>query len=132
MPKDDNIFRTGYSASYGYGSLSGSVRITAYNEDLGVGFEFVFEKTLVEPTYYALPSYDTLPNTTIITNPEIFFGTANVDPRDYRLLNGFIDITALDTLDVRFVSGTFAFDFVNETDDNDTVSVTDGRFDLKF
>ena len=132
LPKNDDIFRTGYSASYSYGSRSGSARIVAYNDDLGVGFEFAFENTLFEPTYYSLPSYDTLPNTTIIPNPEILLRKDNFHPFDYRLQKGFINITALDTLDVRFVSGTFSFEFVHENDDNDTVSMTDGRFDLKF
>ena len=131
LPKNESILHLPYSASYGYGSLSGSAHIDVVNTDLGMRFYFSFEKTLVEPTYYELPSYDTLPNTTIIPNPEIFFETGDVNFR-HRLLSGFIDITALDTLDVRFVSGTFSFDFVNETDNSDTVSVTDGRFDLKF
>jgi hypothetical protein len=65
----------------------------------------------------------------VVSNPKVSFSINN---NGYEVINGFIDITALDTLNVRFVSGTFAFDFVNETDDSDTVSVTDGRFDLKF
>jgi hypothetical protein len=132
LPKSESILHLPYSASYGYGSRSGSAQIRVINTDIGMTLGFYFEKILFEPTYFVLPSHDTLPNTTIILNPEIFLQKGNSHPLDYRLANGFIDITALDTLDVRFVSGTFAFDFVNETDDSDTVSVTDGRFDLKF
>ena len=129
LPKNDDVFRLPYYASYGYGNLSGTVRFFAGNTDQDIGFLFVFEKILTEPTYFSLPSRDTTVNGAIILNPEIFFSIDNVQ---YQTIGGFVNITALDTLDVRFVSGTFSCDFVNETDNTDTVSVTDGRFDLKF
>ncbi|MFC5283644.1 DUF6252 family protein [Pedobacter alpinus] len=44
---------------------------------------------------------------------------------------GVVNITKIDTIK-KIISGTFHFDAVNENDLNDTVSITDGRFDVTY
>ncbi len=45
--------------------------------------------------------------------------------------NGEVNITKFDT-ENRILSGIFWFEATNKNDPNDKVSITDGRFDLKF
>ncbi len=57
------------------------------------------------------------------------FGGIIYDSRT--LNNGEVNITKLDRVN-KIISGTFSFEAINKNNANDKVSITDGRFDLKF
>ena len=44
---------------------------------------------------------------------------------------GILHITKIDTIE-RIICGTFAFDAVNQENDQDTIRIREGRFDVKF
>ncbi|MDX1906377.1 MAG: hypothetical protein SF053_05025 [Bacteroidia bacterium] len=115
-------------ASYGYGSIKGTVTMFATSDDQNSGFSFFFDKLVFGPSTFELP-----------TN---LYSWGNKNPlvvhrivsSEYEPINGFIEITALDTMALGFVSGRFEFDMVNRYDstDTDTIHITDGRFDVRF
>ncbi|MDX1906379.1 MAG: hypothetical protein SF053_05035 [Bacteroidia bacterium] len=108
-------------ASYGYGSIRGTVRVFANNEDRVDGFDFYLEKLVFGPSRFVLS--DTLQNPLVgyQKNGEIYWAQ-----------NGELAITHLDTTQAGFISGTFWFKAVNRTDSTDTIHLTDGRFDVRF
>jgi hypothetical protein len=54
---------------------------------------------------------------------QLFWTTKNI--------NNKLIILKLDTIN-QIISGTFQFDAINENDNNDTIKIREGRFDVKF
>jgi len=121
LPKNDDIFRLPVGASYGYGSISGSVRVFAHNSEESHGIEFAFYENVFNPQSFYLTDTTLNPRVSYESNGMIYWAN-----------RGKISITALDTIQDRYISGTFWFDAINRTDATDSVRITDGRFDIAF
>lgn len=71
------------------------------------------------------------PATYIIDNVNSRAGMFDRKTNDYKANKGQIIITKFDQIN-RIISGRFEFNMVNEKDNSHILSITEGRFDLKY
>ena len=128
LPESDSWLDVPWTASYSNG-LSYLI-FSATNETSNSGFRFSFPSDF--GTSGLIRAEGTYELIHVSNQKYIYFRQGNTFYRPDSTHNGVLTITRLDTLEGRFVSGTFYFDAVNENDSTDIVQITDGRFDLKF
>jgi hypothetical protein len=128
LPESDSWLDVPWTASYSNG-LSYLI-FSATDEINDSGFRFSFPSDF--GTSGLIRAEGTYELIYVRNQRYIYFRKGNTFYRPDSTYNGALTITKLDTLEGRFVSGTFYFDAVNENDSTDIVQITDGRFDLKF